>query len=273
MRKNFTDILVGRPNTIKTQKSLFNKHLKDRVDNPLLLHTSSTDRLAQAAEEFVQQWLEEELSPGTIKQLISLYRRWARWTMGYDIDLSSLSRKIGRLRAPEEVRAWSLDEAKRALEHAKIYDKSLYRMMLFTLHTGVRKGEMFGIRWGDIDLLNSRINVKRSYDGPTKNGKPRSIPMSDKVEELLQNGYIVGAESDHLFPETNVNYRLKKICKYANIKELTWHGLRHTFATLALQAGRSPKAVQMILGHSHLSETLNKYWSMTGEDMDLGFTP
>jgi integrase len=62
------------------------------------------------------------------------------------------------------------------------------------------------------------------------------------------------------------------MARKAGIREdFTFHTLRHTFATLALEAGRSPKLVSTTLGHASLATTLNIYWNSSGESLDLGF--
>jgi integrase len=152
-------------------------------------------------------------------------------------------------------------------------------MMVVTLHTGMRRGELFGLKWEDIDFAKKKINIVRSYDGPTKSGKPRSVPMSDSAADVLTSCYNGQDDDEHCFNRCDPNPRLKKLQVYVygtlelKRKTISWHGLRHTFATLALEAGRSPKLVSEMLGHSKVSTTLDLYWNKSGEDLDLGFLP
>jgi site-specific recombinase XerD len=69
------------------------------------------------------------------------------------------------------------------------------------------------------------------------------------------------------------NPLLRRLMKKAGIEEngRTWHSLRHSFATLALEAGRSPKLVSLCLGHTKLSTTLDCYWSASREKLDTSF--
>jgi integrase len=187
MNKNFLDSLIGRPNTLKTQKCLFSKRIEPYLD-------TYTQPEIRWIEWLTQTWLNEGLKPGTVKQLISLTRRWIQWTYHVDVDCRNLTTKIGRLERNKEVKVWTKEESKQALDTARHLDGNLYRLMLFTLHTGLRKSEMFALTWRDLDLVSGKILIRNS-----KTGRPRSVPMSEMVEELFQKNYIVGAEDDHLF--------------------------------------------------------------------------
>jgi len=246
---NFID---GAPNTKKTSESLFRNWIEPN--------------LQVEPEKLIAFW-EENLKPETVRKLVSIYKKWYRWKHGKNIEI-----KRSRANYLPKIKAWTKEEAEKALSVAKAFDSGLYKMMLVTLHTGIRKGELFGLTWEDVDFLNSRVNVQRSWDGPTKSGRPRSIPMSKEVEEVLLSCYNVG-DTGKCFRACDPNDRLKRICKISEVREISWHSLRHTFATLALEARRSPKEVADVLGHANVSTTLDLYWSSTGRDMNLDFLP
>ena len=264
MKNLFIDNLIGAPTTLRTQRSLFKNHIQPYLKNRKLD--------VNFVQEMVHVWLDWELKPGSIRQLISLLKRYIQWETGVVVDCSQIVRKVGRMSGPVKIKAWTKEERNRALAVAKAIDKECHDMMLFTLHTGVRKGEMQALRASDIDFLHSRVLIRQS-----KNGRPRTIPMSREVEELLQSGYIVGEESKHIFSQKDPNNRLARICQVAEVRPLTWHGLRHTFATIALEAAFkqgsniSPRTIQQILGHTKFSTTVDLYWSCVNEDLDLSF--
>jgi integrase len=263
----FLASLIGRPNTLKTQSSLFRRWIEPHLPrSPKSLND-------QWMSKMTNLWIEADLSPGTIRSLLALSKKYVLWKTERGLSTSILTRIVSRMEVQEIKKAWTNEQCIQALHFAKRLDSVLYKMMLLTLHTGVRKGEMFGLRWDDVDWLQGKISITRSYDGPTKNGRGRMVPMSDAVENLLIKDYTVGTEDELIFRRCDPNLRLEAICRAANVPRLTWHGLRHTFSTLALEARRSPKLVSAALGHSKLSTTLDMYWQLLNEDLNMDFLP
>jgi integrase len=155
------------------------------------------------------------------------------------------------------------------------------------LHTGMRRGEVWGLTWDDIDVLKDQITIQRSYDGPTKSGKSRIVPISYKLEQVFlaipelitYNKCKVEGKRKRLANKNVVpnnfdpNPQLRGLMKKAGVpvEGRTWHSLRHTFATMALEAGKSPKLVSLCLGHQRLSTTLDIYWQASKEKLSLDF--
>lgn len=257
---DFEKNLVGRPNTVKTQACLFRKWIKPHLQ-------SVKDRDKQFCQRLIANWQSHDLKPGTIRVLANILKKYIEWETGQVIQL-----KVSRAQQAE-VKAWTYKEAEKAMKICQAKDKEFYPILVCALNTGVRKGELFGLLWSDVDFISGKINVQRSFSGPTKNGKSRTIPLTDVLAILLEKRYLVQAQDSVVFCKMDVNFRLKRLCKLAGVRQIPFHGLRHSFATLALEAGRSPKLVSMILGHTNVSTTLNLYWSCMKEDLDLSFLP
>jgi integrase len=270
-KKFLAQLKIGRPNTYKTQKSLFNRWVSQ------LGPGNNQDNFVLA----VTFWQNHQLSPNTIKALIGLSARWIKFQGGPDINTKPLVSKVMRSQQRKPVKALSKEQAHKLLGACK-NDEDLYTAVLIAYHTGMRKGEVWGLEWDDIDILNSRITVQRSFDGPTKNGETRHVPISKELETHLLNKIVQRVEilekNSHNLIGTKVisrkfdpNPGLQARCRKKGLPVITFHGLRHTFATLALEAGRSPRIVQEVLGHTKLSTTLDLYWSLTREELELGF--
>ena len=154
-------------------------------------------------------------------------------------------------------------------------DSPAFTFAMIAYYTGMRKGEVFGLNWDDVDFLEGKIFVQRSYDGPTKNGRSRFISLCEQLESHLLDKSM---EKSDNYLETRViskqfdpNPDIKAACRSAQVPEITAHGFRHTFATLALDSGRPIKQVSEALGHSNVSITMDVYWSNVKGDLELGF--
>ena len=150
--------------------------------------------------------------------------------------------------------------------------------------TGLRRGEICGLRWQDINLEENKLQVKRSVSvkkgggvsiGETKTETGvRCIQMPPSVAELLkskkQTAITEWVFPHFLHPEQPISpasaYRkLKVILKNAELPLIRFHDLRHTFATHATQGGVDPKTLAGILGHTNASFTLDTYTHVTSD--------
>ncbi len=173
----------------------------------------------------------------------------------------------------------------RELEHAS--GLPYYMLFYMALHTGMRRGELLGLRWGDTDIDIASISVNRSLqvlkDGtlvirePKTQKSRRLISMTPSLAvELRQyrslqkttrlylgnpltNGDLVFAHADGspLIPDS-ISAAFKKVSKRAGLS-LRLHDLRHSHATLMLKSGIHPKIVSERLGHATIAFTLDTY--------------
>ncbi len=143
-------------------------------------------------------------------------------------------------------------------------------MVLIAVLTGMRRGELFALRWGAVDFERKLISVRESvYDGQFNSPKTRSsvrtIPVGDALEEILLRlrgksaapGDLVFAsrKGTPLRPENVLKRQIHPACERLGLPKAGWHDLRHTSATL-LHASEPLRVVQAILGHSDMETTL-----------------
>lgn len=163
-----------------------------------------------------------------------------------------------------------LDEAKAS---------GVYELYYIELATGLRRGELLGLKWEDIDLTAGVIRVRQQVsriDGKiveaplkTKNAY-RTVTISPQAIDVL-NTQKAKTHDEYVFPSPNggpispasVNNMLKRVLKRAGILRVRFHDLRHTFATLALQNGVDIKTVSGMLGHFSAGFTLDTYAHVT----------
>ena len=155
----------------------------------------------------------------------------------------------------------------------------VYEMYYIELATGLRRGELLGLKWQDIDWKNGVIKVRRQVarvDGQikeaplkTKNSY-RTVTISQQAIEVLK-GQKKKTNDAYVFPSPNggpispdsVNNMLKRVLERAGIPKVRFHDLRHTFATIALQNGVDIKTVSGMLGHFSAGFTLDTYAHVT----------
>lgn len=174
----------------------------------------------------------------------------------------------------------NLQQIKKLLEAAKLYDHAWYPIWLFVLHTGLRSGEAYAIEWTDVDLENRRLFVNKSYNkrqnkvGPTKSGCWREVPVNDELYRLLLELRGKNLEgSKYILPRITSWTRggqaevLRDFCKSIGIPEINFHALRACFATQLLRNGVEAVRVQKICGWSKIT-TLQIYLRMAGVDTE-----
>ena len=157
-------------------------------------------------------------------------------------------------------------------------------MVVVAVLTGLRRSELFALRWGALDLEKGVLDVRESvYNGhfstPKTRSSSRRVPLSSTVLKLLRD-WKANLESvedkDLVFPSRNGSaYRpdnlLKRIihpaCERLKIPRVGWHAFRHTHATQLSELGENPKTAQAILGHSGLETTMLTYTHAVTETM------
>lgn len=159
-----------------------------------------------------------------------------------------------------------------------------------TLHTGIRIGELCALKWKDIDLKNRYIVINKTLQrvyfksndncGSTKiiitppksNRAVRDIPISDALYKLIkrlesqdENAYLLTGKGHYIEPRL-CRKHYEKFLREHSAEIITFHGLRHTFATRCIEAGADYKVVSELLGHSSVNLTLNLYVHPQMED-------
>lgn len=180
-----------------------------------------------------------------------------------------------------EPEIYSNSEQKR-LETALMKDMDSVKMaVLLALYTGVRIGELCGLKWSDIDLTAKNIHIRRTVQRIRKDGilrkteliisspksrtSERTIPLPDFLINILkkfkppdENIFILTGNKK--IPDIRtMQYRFKAILRKNNLRDTNFHSLRHLFTTNCIAAGFDVKTLSEILGHSSVEITLDRY--------------
>jgi integrase len=185
------------------------------------------------------------------------------------------------------VQAWDAATLRTFLARSREAGDRLHALWVLLATTGMRRGEALGLRWKDVDLDKGRLSVVRTItqtrsqvvigEPKTSSGR-RSIALDDATvgilrdhrKAMLEERVLVGpdfSDEDLVFhhpdgaslrPDAVSAQFIRRVGQY-ELSRLTLHGLRHTWATLALEQGIHPRVVQERLGHSTIAITLGIY--------------
>lgn len=188
------------------------------------------------------------------------------------------------------VRSFTKDELQQFITVLESKDIRTQIIFLTLLKTGMRKGELMGLRWKDIDLTERNFDIN-STRGDYGENKPKTKTSIRKVyfddsllalikkyksyekERLLKKGRILKDEDYFILSSRNlpiqqskITYMFRLLCEEAKVPNITVHGLRHTHATFLIEAGANIKYVSNRLGHKNINITLDVYSDVLKEE-------
>ncbi|MGN0181618.1 MAG: tyrosine-type recombinase/integrase [Candidatus Ornithomonoglobus sp.] len=257
--------------TYKVYERYFNNHIQPFFKN-IKLRLLDTNIL----QAFINS--QRNLSPSTIKGIFSLVRESLKTAnrAGY-IDAVWLNVDIPKDKRPS-VSVFGISE-QRMIEAALDLDENPNELgVLICLYTGLRIGELCGLRWEDVNFNSGTIAVNRtvqrmSIDGksclielpPKSESSQRKIPVPGFLLDILkcrcaasESRYVLSINSHVMDPRTYQN-QYRRVLERAGVEYANFHSLRHTFSVRALESGFDIKTLSEILGHADASVTLKKY--------------
>ena len=262
---------------------------------PIIGDMKLTDVKVNHCQMIVNKMIDDNKANSTIARTCTVMRGLFDYAVECDVIMKSpcrikIAKSIGKQKVVRE--ALTIDAQKKFLQTIKGHNyENHYR---FILQTGLRIGELIGLKWEDVDFKKRTITIKRSlkYEvgkGTWRIGEPKSqagkrtIPLTDEAIEILKSqkeecdslkviplewsGYVF--LNKHGVPVTNDAYNsaLVPICRKADINRFSVHALRHSFATRCVESGMKPKTLQTIMGHSTISLTMDLYVHTTDDEM------
>lgn len=195
-------------------------------------------------------------------------QKWAEDALGEKTDFFEPEEVMALCRAADELhREMRADPERRERAHASRHDA---RIILVAAFTGLRRGEVVSLRWRDLDFdassVHVRENVSAGQDTTPKGRRSRTITMAPQVAQVLAP--LAPGDARHstelLFPGTRAGMKLdpdalsKRFIaarQRAGLRPLTFHDLRHTFASLLARAGEPVTVIQAEAGHADLRTT------------------
>lgn len=238
-------------------------------------------------QEFYNKLLKDNVSPNNIKKVHKLLRQFFNFAEleGYiiknpavNIALPKIKKTVNNIITERKTKFQYFNEEE-IKELLNLFKNTRYEnIIIFALGTGMRKGEIFGLQWDDLDFENKEIHVvhnlshiaeidekgNRNYktilQTPKSENSVRIIPMSDAIFKLLKS---LNKNSNYVFSNNKGNHiDLKWTEKYwnnklkgTNLEGKRFHDLRHTFATMLLLKGTNLIQIKELMGHSSVKIT------------------
>lgn len=200
----------------------------------------------------------QSLKPATVNRDLSVLRRLCNWAIEEGIVPAN---PLGRLRMERERRTkrpvMSVREEKLLMAHAP---EHLQRIIVCALDTGMRRGEIFGEQWEDVDFDNRLLHVTRSK---TAQGESRVVPLTNRVYEMLRpirkDSGIVFTYDDN--PIKIVKTSWAASLRRSGLRHFRLHDLRHTANSRMMLAGVMQEVRREIVGHSsqHSRDVNDRY--------------
>lgn len=301
--ENATDMLVDawfeywisvkkktvRPNTVRNYTERYERNIKAVIGKKLLTEVKPIH-----CQKIFSDMADDGYRTTTIYQTrIALYNM-LEFAKENDVIINNPCKKSVKSdmgKPSDKKEALTIETQKKFLEGAT--GQSYENQYRFILQTGLRTGELVGLKWEDIDFESKTLTIQRSMEfrykvGEWRVGPPKSksgyrtIPLTDEAIRILKAQKeknrkikVIPMEwSEQVFlcrkgePVKNSTYdtALFKICDKVGIKRFSMHVLRHTFATRCIEGGMMPKTLQKILGHSNIGITMNLYVHITEEE-------
>lgn len=277
-----------RPNTVRNYTERYEHNIKPVIGKMLLTDVKPL----QCQKVFLN--MADSYATSTLYQTrITLYSM-LEFAVENDVILSNPCKKtvksdMGNKSEKKEALTIDLQRAFLAVAEGVSYANQFK----FILQTGLRCGELVGLKWKDIDFSKKTLTIQRSMEyrysvGEWRIGEPKSksgyrtIPLTDeaililhdqkeknksiKVPKIEWKDFVFLCRTGAPVKNSTYDSALFKVCDNANIKRFSMHILRHTFATRCIEGGMRPKTLQMLLGHSNIGITMNLYVHTTEEE-------
>src|SRR5215218_4430443 len=271
-----------RPSTYEVHRHMIQPHI-----NPVLGRLKLKDLTPMHVRSFYRDRLDSGLSSATVRKMHSILRKALKQAV---LD-GLIPRNVCEAVKPpkikhKEISPLDREQAKALLEAAS--GDRLEALYVLAVHTGMREGELLGLKWEDVDLERGVLRLRRALvreGGKTALGdlktpkSRRSVRLTRAAAEALRGhlerqlvemermgslyqpgGLVFATERGTLINPSNLRNRsFKPLLKRASIPDICFHDLRHTCATLLLSQGTHPKLVQELLGHATIAMTLDTY--------------
>ncbi len=260
--EEFLDTYVAannKPSEQSAKRTVIRLHLL-----PMLGEKKLHDIGVRDIEHLKSRLLKLGYSPKTINNIVSVLSRMLGYAV--DIDLLKSAPRTKPLKiAPQTFTFLEVSEYDSLLCGAQ-KDPTWYAPILVAGECGLRCGEVLGLKWGDIDVKAQCLNVRRTiwngHIGSPKGGRERRVPMPKRLATVLRGSrhlkgsWVFCDEAGSPFTKKMAQRAMERACKRAQLRQVGWHALRHTYCSHLAMGGASPRSIQELAGHADIRTTM-----------------
>ena len=270
-----------RPKTYRFYRDIIRLHIEPALGKKRIEKLTPAD-----VQHLVNDKLKSGLSPQTVRHIIATLRVALSIAVKWQLVYRNVATLVSLPRShKQEMKIFTPEEAKTFLDYVKGHRLEALFIMALTL--GLRRSELLGLRWSDIDLDNATLRVNyglQRFEGklhlmePKTEKSRRVLPLpsflvsalrahrTSQLEERLalgpnwqETGFVFISTIGTPIEPRNLNRTFDAILKKTKLPKIRFHDLRHSCATILLAQGVPQRTLMEILGHSQISLTMNTY--------------
>ncbi|MDU1412706.1 MAG: site-specific integrase [Clostridium sp.] len=287
-----------KPSSFERYYSIYLKYIKS---NPRLHDCDLTKLKTTTLQKYYNTLIEEGVKPSTVNTVNRYFKPCLNEAVKQDYIIKnpclyvSLPKNHSVLEDEDpnkKVICLSLEEQQRFIEYIKGHENEA--LFLLALGTGLREGELLGLKWSDIDMKGLKLKVRRSIkrvpvideitnkkrtyeiveQTPKTKNSIRTVPVPSKIIPVLKkhkalqnkiklengdiwldNNYVFCTDIGAPIDSKKPLRQFQSILKKLDIKPMKFHALRHTYATRLIEKGAKPSNVMELMGHSDIATT------------------
>ena len=268
-----------KQSTYAKYKNIVEKHILPELGNYLLNEIDT-----KVINTFCHNKLQNHgLSPKTVKDILSVIKLIVKFARKFDVpcscDFESVSIKTNKL----TVKGLTTVQSRKIKDFLTNNINYVNVGILISFYTGVRIGELCALKFNDISFETNTMHIDKTMQriqnfkgnkkktdiiisSPKSECSVREIPVPQFIIDLIvkndlykRDAYLLTGEVVRFIEPRTLENKFNKIASICNIENVTFHMIRHTFASNCIEAGVDAKSLSEILGHSSVNITLNRY--------------